>query len=394
MFLPSLRARPALLGALAVDAIGNGLAGPLLLLYFTRAAGLHLATVGAVISLANLIAFGMPAVVGLVIAKVGPLAVVVTAQALQALAFFGYLFVRTPWQLGIAAVVGTIGMRAFWSGIFSLVTDPAADPGEVFAEVGATQSAGLGIGALIAGALLTAPGTAPLTIVVALDAGSFAVSGALLLLRHRRSTPVPELGTQPLRTVLGDRRFLGLVAANSLFAGCSMLFGVGLPVLLYNHTDAPHWLIGALLAAVTLLVALGQPWGVRRSARLTRSTVLALAGGLWCLWGIGSAAAAAWSGPEAVALVCAAAVPFALAELLHAPASITLASTSAPAEHRSAYLALFQYSWAIANIAVPFSFTALDAQSPTLPWLAIAIAAAVATLIIVGLRRPAAAVVG
>ena len=387
--LPALRARPALLGALAVDAIGNGLAGPLLLLYFSRSAGLRLSTVGAVISAANLLAFAMPALVGLVIARVGPLAVVVTAQALQAVAFASYLFVRTPWELFAAVLLATVGMRAFWSGVFSLASEQATDAGQVFAEVGATQSAGLGVGALLGGALLTAPGTTPLTVAVLLDALSFGVSTVLLLLLHKGSPAQEAPGGQPLRTAMRDGRFLALVGAGSLFASCSMMFAVGVPVLLYNHTRAPHWLIGVLLAAVTLLVALGQPWGVRRTVQLSRPAVLALAGSLWIAWGLGSSAAAAWSGEAGVVLVCVAAAAYGAGELLHAPASIALAGDAAPPEHRSAYLALFQYSWAIANIVVPVTFTALDARSPTLPWLAVAAAAAVGTGVMLVLRATA-----
>jgi hypothetical protein len=391
--LPALRARPALLGALAVDAIGNGLAGPLLLLYFTRSAGMRLSTVGAVISAANLLAFGMPALVGLVIARVGPLAVVVTAQVLQAVAFAGYLFVRTPWELGGAVLLATVGMRAFWSGVFSLASDGKTDPGQMFAEVGATQSAGLGVGALIAGALLTAPGTTPLKVVVLLDALSFAVSAVLLLLLHKGSGTSTVAGGQPLRTALRDGRFVALVGAGSLFASCSMMFSVGVPVLLYNHTRAPHWVIGAVLAVVTAIVAVGQPWGVRRTAHLSRPVVLAVAGGLWIVWGLGNSAAAAWSGTIGVLLVCVAALAYAGGELLHAPASMALAGDAAPPEHRTAYLALFQYSWAIANIVVPVSFTALDAQSPVLPWLAIAGAAAVGTAVMLVLRTAPALIV-
>lgn len=384
--LPLLRSRPSLLTALAVDAVGNGCAGPLMLLYFTRSAGLRLVTVGAILSAANLAVLVMPAVIGAIVGRVGPLRVVVAGQVLQGLAFLGFLFVRTPWQLGITALVGAIGLRAFWSTIFGLV-DAAAGDDRVFAEVGAVQAGGLGLGALLAGLLISAPGSKPLVIVVALDAASFAVSA--ILLARQRIVVAPPSGPPPLRTALRDRRYVSLVVANTLFACCSLLFSTGVPVLLYVHLHSQHWVIGAILAGATAAIAFGQTWGVRRFRHLSTASVLAMAALVWCGWALATGAASEWPGTVGVLVVALAAVPFAFAELLHAPASTTLAASYAEPASRGAYLALFQYSFAIASVVVPFTFTSLSAESAALPWLAAAGAAVVAGGIMLGLARGA-----
>lgn len=381
--LPFLRSRPALLGALAVDALGNGCAGPLMLLFLTRSAGLRLTTVGAVLSAANLAALVMPPLVGMAVARWGALRVVIAAQVLQGVAYAGYLRVHTAWQLGIVALVAAVGQRLFWSSIFGLV-DAVGDGDSVFAEVGAVQAAGIGAGALLAGVLISAPGTGPLVAIVALDAVSFAVSAGLLLRLPSVSVATTALSA-PLRSALRDGRYVSLVAANVLFASCSMLLGVGLPILLYYHLRSPHWVIGAVLAASTVVIAFGQPWGVRhRPRRLT--AVLILAGMLWCAWGLVTALATTWPGGIGIALVCVGAIFYSLAELWHAPASPALAASCAPTEHRASYLALFQYGFAVANVVVPVTFTSLDARSPALPWLAGAGAAAVGAGIVALLR--------
>jgi MFS family permease len=381
--LPFLRARPTLFGALAVDAIGNGCAAPLLLLFFTRSAGLRLVTVGAVLSGANFVALVVPVLVSVAVARVGPLRVVVAAQILQGGAFFGFLFVHNAWQLGIAAFVAAVGLRMFWSTIFGLVDEAATDD-NAFAEVGAVQAAGLGFGALLAGVLISAPGTGPLVAVVALDAASFAVSAVLL--SRQPAGQVPVSTTPPVRTALADRRYLSLIVANVLFASCSILLFLGLPVLLYYHLRSQHWVIGAVLAASTVIVSIGQPWGVRHR-RWSVPTALVAAGVLWCCWGIATALGSEHPGAVGVVIVCLAVILYSMAEALSAPACNTMAASYAPADQRASYLALFQYGFAFANVLVPVAFTTLDSASPALPWVAGAVAAAVGAAIVTVLGR-------
>jgi hypothetical protein len=84
-------------------------------------------------------------------------------------------------------------------------------------------------------------------------------------------------------------------------------------------------------------------------------------------------------------------VPFAAADLLHAPISNSLSAAAAPPEQRGRYLAVYQYTFAFANILAPTFFTALYTRGPALPWLALAAVAAVATAVMWTLRAPLAA---
>ena len=117
--LPDLRTHPALVVALAVDAVGSGVAGPLLLLYLIRVAGLPLSTAGLLLTVSTAVSLIVPAVAGRISQRVDARVVVVAAQFLQALAMIGLLVgYRHLLVLGCAAMIGALGQRAFWSSVF------------------------------------------------------------------------------------------------------------------------------------------------------------------------------------------------------------------------------------------------------------------------------------
>lgn len=380
--LPDLRTSPALVVALAVDAIGSGVAGPLLLLYLTRAVGLPLRTAGVLLTVSTAVSLVMPAVIGRITRRVGARRIVIIAQLLQASAMVGLLTGHLVPLLAVSAMIAAIGQRAFWSSVFALVAEAAesapdrADHDRWFAASGMIQNAGFAIGGLLAGALLLLSGPTPFILALSLNAVSFLAS-ALLFARDRGRPGRPAEPGQPARAV-PDGRYLLLIAANTLYAFCSVLLGVGLPVFALDFLHAPGWLIGPLLALVTVLGATGQGVGVRRTARLRRVTVLALAGLLWVVWGLLGAGLTLLSGGLLIGGLVLATMLYAVAELLHAPASMALAATQAPSAARESYLSWFQYSFAIATVVTPSVFGTLSATGPQLPWLVAAAAAALA----------------
>ena len=184
--LPNIRGRFPLLAGLMIDSFGGGCAGPLLILYFVRVAGIPLATATALLSIATLFSIAAPAAVGVVIDRVGPRNLVIGAQFAQGLAFIGFFFGRSMWLLFLCTLVMTTGQRVFWSSIFSLLTD-ISDPGDRdrwFGLGGMMQAAGFGLGALAAGALLAFKGDGPFLIAIAINAVSFFVAGFLLMRLH------------------------------------------------------------------------------------------------------------------------------------------------------------------------------------------------------------------
>jgi Na+/melibiose symporter-like transporter len=402
--LPDVRGHGSLILALGASAAGAGLAGPILLLYLTRVAGLALGYAGLVLTASGLVALTVPAFSSLATRRTGPLGLVVAAQGLQAAGTAGLAIATVPDRrptvlLAACCLLLAVGQRAFWSSIFAVLADVAdagqararTDPGdhsreEWFALAGMLQGAGFSVGALVGGALLAAPGTAPYITGMVLGATAFVFSGLLLARSPARSRI--RSSTPPRVRILQDRPYLMLIVVNTLFALCSTVLGVGLSLYVVDGLSAPAWLIGPLLALNTLLGATCQGLAVRRTARFRRTATLAVGGLLWLGWGLATASLSLGSRWLVVPGLVVTVVIYSIAELIHAPLSMGLAADSAPSQARAEYLAWFQYSFAVATMAAPGLFAVAYSWGPATPWLVTSAIAAVASAGILALDRP------
>lgn len=389
--LPNVRGRSPLLFGLAIDSFGGGCAGPLLLLFFVRVAEIPLGTAGLMLTVATMFSIAAPAAVGVVIDRVGPRNLVIGAQFAQGLAFVGFFFGRSLWLLFLCALVTTTGQRVFWSAIFSLLSD-ISDPGDRdrwFGLAGMMQAGGFGLGALTAGILLSIGGDGPFLVAMAVNAVTFFVAGFLLMRLHAsheaRAAAAADSGPAPL--LRKDKAFLVLIGANTVLALCTMLMGVALPVYVSEALPAPKWIVGVLLAAVSVVLATGQTLVVRHTERRRRTKVLVLAGVLWAVWGLLMAGLLHVPTELVVPGLILATVVFAAADVLHAATGNALAAAVAPSNGHGKYLSYWQYSFTFASVLVPAFFAQLFEVQHEFPWLAISVLAFLAAATIVGLER-------
>lgn len=387
--LPSVRGRVPLLAGLAIDAFGGGCAGPLLLLFFTRVADIPLGTAGIIMTVANLFSVAAPAAVGVVVDRVGPRNLVIGSQFAQALAFAGFFFGRSLWLLFLCALVASMAQRVFWSSIFSLLSDISSplERDRWFGLSGMMQAGGFGLGALAAGALLTFDGNAPFLVAMAVNAVSFVVAGLLLSRIHVAHDPRAAQENGPAPLLRKDKPFLVLIGANTVLALCTMLMSVGLPVYVAEALPAPKWIVGVLLAGISVVLATGQTLVVRHTEHRRRTKVLVVAGLLWAAWGLLMASLLHIPSGLVVPGLLLATLIFAGADVLHAATSNALAAAAAPERGRGKYLSYWQYSFTLATVAVPAFFAQLFEQHAEYPWLAISALALAAAGTIVVLER-------
>lgn len=388
-----------MLVAIGVDSIGTGLFAPLSLLFFVRVADLPLLTVGLLTSIGTVLSLPVPFIAGWLADRVGAKRVVIAGQAIQALGFVGYVFARESAAVLAAVAIVAIGQRLFWSTFFTMVADSADaddDPragDRLFAKVGMTQAAGLGLGALIAGIGIAAAADHVFIAIVIGNVVSFTLSGVLLLLvpahrraesaRHGRSTGW-ALG---YRALLRDRPYLGYILANIPFAICSVFLGVAIPVYVVDGLQGPGWLVGVVLAVNTVLLSVGQLAATRILRRLSRTGALAIAGSLWIVWSALTALAMQVPPTAMPFYLIGTILLYAAAEVVHAPISNALASAAAPAEYRGSYLAVFQYGFTVATLVVPAGFAWLFTADPAYPWVAIGALCLLSTLGMLGVGR-------
>lgn len=380
--LPNVRGRVPLLAGLAIDSFGGGCAGPLLLLFFNRVAGIPLGTAGLTLTIAALFSIAAPGAVGMVVDRVGPRNIVVAAQFAQGLAFTGFFFGRSIWVLFLCALVMTTGQRVFWSAIFSLLAD-VADEGERdkwFGLGGMMQAGGLALGALAAGGLLAIGGDVPFLVAMAVNAVTFYLAGLLLLRLHPSHHGRTDQDSGPAPLLRKDKTFLVLIGANTLLALCTMMLGVGVPVYVADALTAPKWLVGVLIAATSVVLATSQTLVVRHTERRRRTNIMVVAGIVYAAWAVLMALqvhiAAGWVVPVLVlATAC-----YAFADVLHAATNNALSAAVSPVVGRGKYLSYWQYSFAFSSVLAPAFFAKLFEVHHELPWLALAVLALVASL--------------
>lgn len=371
-----------LVAALTVDSLGNGLFLPLSLVFFLELTDVPLAVLGVLLTLANAVTLPIPIWAGTLADRYGPLPLVVGAQLLQAVGFSAYAHVEGALGVFAAATIVAIGVRFFWSTVFTAVADYADGSTGAWALdtwysiSNGARTAGLAVGGLVTG-LVVADGRAGTYVAVAYAAaGCFAAAGALIAVSVRTPRAQPHTGLQQAgsyRLLVRDRPFLALIAVNTVFALASMMLGLALPTVVLQVVRGPAWLTAGVLAGNALLIALlAGPVGVRLP-RYRRTRVVVLAAGLWTVWALGMALLGPIPQGALAAVLIAVTVLFTVAEALHAPASMALASDAAPPHLRGRYLAAFQYSFTIASIAAPAFFTTLFAVDPAVPWLALAL---------------------
>jgi MFS family permease len=371
--LPDVRGAPWLLVALFVDALGTGLYAPVSLLYFNLIVGLPLPTVGLALSSAALAAIPAAIVTGALVERFGPRRVVVGGEVLQGVGFLLYLLVRDFPSLVVAQLLVAVGLRLFWSGFFPLISEIAAEKERErwFGLAGSAQSAGIGLGGLLAGALLALGEASVYVVVIACDGVSFLLAAGLIYFTVREKRRAYSDGVRPgaYGLLLRDRPFLSLIAANTTFTLCSIMLGVGLPVYAVTALRAPGWVVGVLFALNTAAVALAQTVTVRLLETHRRTRSLVGAGALWAGWCLLMALALSVPPALLVPYLVVATVVFTVAELIHGPTSNALAASASPDAVRGPYLAAFQFSWALANVFAPVIFTLLFGVGPALPWL-------------------------
>lgn len=386
-----------LVAALTVDSLGNGLFLPLSLVFFLELTDVPLALLGVLLTLANAVSLPFPIWAGTLADRYGPLPVVVAAQLLQAVGFLAYAHVDGALGVFAAATLVAIGVRFFWSTVFTAVADYADGSTGAWALdtwysiSNGARTAGLAVGGLITG-IVVADGRAGTYVAVAYAAAAcFAVAGALIAIfvrtpRARHHTD-PQQEAASYRALVRDRPFLALIAVNTVFALASIMLGLALPTVVLQVVQGPAWLTAGILAGNALLIALlAGPVGVRLP-HYRRTRVIVLAAGLWTIWALAMALLGPIPQGVLAAVLIAVTVLFTVAEVLHAPASMALASDAAPGNLRGRYLATFQYSFTVASIVAPAFFTTLFALNPAVPWLALGLLVALGGLALLRLER-------
>ncbi|MEV3936399.1 MFS transporter [Glycomyces sp. NPDC049804] len=385
-------ARRRFIAATVVDAVGNGIYVPLTMLFVHALTGQSLTAIGTGLTLAGLGALAAMPVVGILIDRHGGKRVYTGALALRAVAFALYPLASSyPAFLAVALAVA-VAMWASAPSQQSLIGDmtAGADRDRLLAWNRSLRNGGMGFGALAAAGMLAVGDGGYLTAALAL-AAAFAAAAVLVALiavhaNGTRSAPAEAGGGY--RTVLADRRYRRLTAANFLIGFAYTAQAIAMPVFLTRATDLPDAMAGIVFAVNTALIAgLGVPVA-RLMSRARRGRGAAIGTAVFALSFAAFAFLPALDGAAAVVAVLAVAIVYTAGELIHAAPAESLAVEAAPDHMRGRYLSVYQLSWSLCRTLAPMLLgLLLDAGTWQL-WAALAAAVLIGGAILLGTDRP------
>ncbi|WP_327262495.1 MFS transporter [Streptomyces sp. NBC_01232] len=398
--------RSLLLG-IGISAVGIGMYIPFSLVFFHHVTGLSLTLVGLVMTVTGLAGLALMPLAGSAVDRFGAKRVNLVLHATRALGFALYPFATSLPAFAAVALVTAFADRSFGVVQQSLMGEVArgAARDRLQASTRALQNAGMGAGALLVSGVLALWGTGGFTYTAWGNSLAFALAGLLVsrVRAVRTAGAAGAAGAEPVgpvgyRTVLRDRPFLGLTAANFLTALGYCALSVLFPLYLSTWLKAPDSLTGAAFTVNTVLCAgIGVliAGRVRRSgARRTRSAALGAL--LFAAAFAGQIVLGTLRPGRTVTLIAllVIVVVYTLGELVHSPSGGALSVSAAPEPVRGRYLATYQLSYSLAGALAPSLFTALLAVDGRLPWAVLAVAATGAALALLRLERhlPAEAV--
>ncbi|MFF7181303.1 MFS transporter [Streptomyces sp. NPDC008121] len=381
--VPRLKGNGRFVSASLIDSLGTGLIMAFTLVYFARTTSVSVTAIGAAMTVARLIALPASIVVGPLIDRFSARRTAAWGNLVSVAGYLGFLMAHSVWQIILVVFLVQVGHTTYWTSSSGLVVlaSPEDRRTSWFGFMTALRNTAMGIGgALAAFAFTLGEGTALHAIVVG-NAVSYVLAATLLFSwRPARQEPAaPATGADVAEqvqqvkagyaTVLRDVSYTLLIGVNATLVFGQMLIKVLLAIYIVDALELPAWTAGTLIVVNAVQVSLTQTLVSKRTegSRMTRVIMLAAvlnaaAFGLF---------AVLYTTPDAVTYVglFLAMVVFTLAEVIAFPAVETLSVSMAPAHIRGRYLATYQLSWTVGEVAAPGLLTFLLARGEVLPML-------------------------
>jgi MFS family permease len=358
------------LGAL-VNAFGNGVVLPFLLIYLHNVRGIPFGLAGAAAAVQSTAALASGFLGGSLSDRIGPKRVLLGSLTVMTVAFALMPSIRTAWQAFAIYSLWGIGSGAFWPSQSALLAGltPAVRRAPAYALQRLAMNVGVAIGGVVAGLIAAVANPGSFTVLFAINCVTFV--GYMAVLTRVRP---PALHEQRLggswRAVLRDRTFTLYTLLNAAFMTAAISLVVELlPAFGKNVTGISEKEVGIVFALDAVAVALFQLPVVKLSEGRSRMRGLALMGVLWAATMLGVWATGSWTrATEAFGILAAAVLVFAVGECLHGAIQAPLSVDLAPPQLVGRYLAAASISWQIGWIIGPAAGGFFLQHRPLLLW--------------------------
>lgn len=358
------------LGAL-VNAFGNGVVLPFLLIYLHNVRGIPFGLAGSAAAVQSAVALACGFFAGTLSDRIGPKRVLLGALAVMTVAFGLMPLIREAWHAFAIYSLWGIGSGSFWPSQSALLAGltPATRRAPAYALQRLAMNAGVAIGGVAAGLIASVRRPETFTVLFAIDCVTFL--GYMIVLARVRA---PQLHEERLggswRAVLGDRVFTSFTLLNAAFMTAAISLAVELlPAFGKNVAHINEREVGIVFALDAVAVVLFQLPVVKLAEGRRRMRGLALMGVLWATSFLGVWAAGTWTrATAAFGILAAAMLVFAVGECLHGAIQAPLSVDLAPPALVGRYLAASSISWQIGWIIGPAAGGFLLQHRPLWLW--------------------------
>jgi MFS family permease len=358
-----------------LNAFGNGVVLPFLIIYLHNVRGLSLGLAGLAAATQSATALASGFLAGTLSDRIGPKRVLVGALGVMTVAFALMPFIRSPWQAFAVYVVWGAGSGSFWpsqSALLAALT-PQARRSPAYALQRLTMNLGAAIGGVAAGLIASVAHPSSFTVLFLVNCATYLAYIAVLT-RVRTPELHPERARGTWRAVARDRTFLAYAALNAAFmtAAISLMIEL-LPAFGKNITHVNEQEVGIIFALDAIGIVIFQLPVAKLVEGRRRMRGLAAMGVVWAVSLMIVWAAGVWTtATVAAATLAGAMLVFALGECLHGAIHAPLGVDLAPPQLVGRYLALSSLSWQVGWIIGPAAGGFMLQHAPLALWPAAA----------------------
>jgi predicted MFS family arabinose efflux permease len=341
-----------------VNAFGNGITYPFVVIYLHNVRGFSLGTAGLVLAVNGAMSLLVSPLAGWLSDRIGGRVTLAGALGLMAAGIAAFPFVREEWHAYVAMAVVGAGNGSFWPSQSTLLAGlaPEARRHAAYALQRVSRNLGIGLGGLTGGLIATTSDPTSFTILFLVDAATFLGFIAVLPFVPDPELPPVEEGAGPgrYRDVLRDRLLLGIVALNVVFVSAGYAQIELLPAFAKNEAHVSERGIGVIFLVNTLVIVFAQLPIARLLEGRRRMPALALMTMLWAsAWLIVLVGGATLEALAAASVFALAGLVFGLGECFQGPTQGALVADLAPPRLRGRYMALSTISWEIGFVIGP-----------------------------------------
>ncbi len=334
---------------------------------------------------------------GTFVDRFGPFRIALVSYAAMGFTLIAWAFVTTRMSAAIVAITLSVVGGAGWGPNSTLLARLVSDEHRqrAFGFNFLLLNLGIGFGSLVSASIVNLSHPRTFSALYLLNAASMFATGVLFVALRAHGGPVRSAhdhtghDNDGWRTVLADRRLVKYVlAALVLMIGGYGSQEAGYSLFVVNNLHLSVHDIGFIFFFNTSTIVLAQLWTLNRIDGRSRTSVLAVVGGLWCVFWFALAAALALPHVIAFVLLCASMVVFAFAETMLQPVGSALVNEIAPERLRGRYNAASGATWAVSGTVAPL-ITAMYFGNGLGNWwpMSIGLTALLGSALMLNLRR-------